>query len=168
MTELARTPLDAIELLMQDHREIESLFAEFDYLHENRKDTAEVIALACAELRIHDTLENELFYPAVSSAAGDDSVESLLDDAEDAHDSVLDLIDDLDEMDAESAASSVQFKLIVAEMQQHIAQEESDLFPKARALARLDLDALASSMRVRRNALMAEMQPSETDVLESA
>ena len=167
MTEIARKPLDAIELLMQDHREIESLFAEFEYLHENRKDTADVIALACAELRIHDTLENELFYPAVSSAAGDDSVEALLDDAEDAHDSVLDLIDDLDEMDLESAASSVQFRLIVAEVQQHIAQEESELFPKAMALTRLDLDALASAMKVRKAELMADAEPTET-VLESA
>jgi hemerythrin superfamily protein len=166
MTEIVRTPLDAIELLMQDHREVESLFAEFQYLQQNRKNTADVIALACAELRIHDTLENELFYPAVSSAAGDDSVEALLDDAEDAHDSVLDLIDDLEDMD-DIDARNTQFKLIVAETQQHIAQEESELFPKAMALTQLDLDALASAMKLRKNELTAEVEPPET-VLESA
>jgi hypothetical protein len=52
-------------------------------------------------------------------------------------------------------------------MKQHIAQEESDLFPKAMALTRLDLDALASAMKVRKNELLAEVEPTDT-ALESA
>ena len=35
MTEAPRKHLDAIELLMQDHRELESLFREFEYLQAN-------------------------------------------------------------------------------------------------------------------------------------
>jgi hemerythrin-like domain-containing protein len=162
MTETARKALDAIELLMQDHREVESLFTEFEYLQQNGENTADVIAIACAELRMHDALENEIFYPALSSAAGDDEVEALLDDAEEAHDNVLDLIDDLDGMDSDGAARDAHFKLIVAQVAQHIAQEESELFPRATRLSSLDLDSVTAAMKSRREELMAGAELAET------
>ena len=162
MTETARKALDAIELLMQDHREVESLFTEFEYLQQNREDTADVIAIACAELRIHDALENEIFYPALSSASGEDEVEALLDDAEEAHDNVLDLIDDLDAMDADGAARDAHFKLIVAQVTRHIAEEESELFPRATRLAQLDLESVTAAMKARKEELMAGAELAET------
>jgi len=68
MTDIVRRELDALDLLMQDHREMESLFREFEYLRENRKNTVSVIANACTELRILDTLQTEIFYASVGEA----------------------------------------------------------------------------------------------------
>ena len=162
MAEEMRKALDAIELLLQDHREVESLFVEFEYLQQSGANTADVIALSCAELRMHDTLENEFFYPAVSTASGDNEIEALLDDSEEAHDNVLDLIDDLDDMDVDDAARNAHFKLIVAQVKEHILQEETELFPKAAALERLDLNAVAAAMNQRKHALFDDVELADT------
>lgn len=156
MAEEGRKALDAIELLMQDHREVESLFREFDYLEQKGQDTAGVIDAACDELRMLDTLENEIFYPAVSEAAGDEAIEALLDEAEDALDGVLDLIEALESMAGDTAARNAQFRLIADKVGQHILHEESELFPKARQLKPLDLASLATLMKARRGAMAAQ------------
>ena len=157
----ARRELDALDLLMQDHRELESLFSEFEYLQRTGKDTAAVIETACEELKIHDTLENDVFYPAVSDAADDESTEALLNDAEDAHDDVLDLIEQLELMLPDVAKRNAHFGVIVQHVNRHIQEEETQLFPKVKALEQLDLDAVATGMKARKGELMAESAPPE-------
>ena len=159
MAHEARRELDALDLLMQDHRELESLFSEFEYLQRSGEDTADVIEAACAELKIHDTLENEVFYPAVSDAAADDTMETLLNDAEDAHDDVLDLIEQLELVHADVAKRHAQFRTIAQQVGKHILEEETNLFPKLKALDQLDLDAVAAGMKARKNELMADVAP---------
>ena len=156
MAEEARRELDAIDLLLQDHREVESLFSEFDYLEQKGQDTEALIVAACDELESLDALKNDVFYPAVSdAAAGDEAIEALLDEAEDAHDAVLDLIEDLEQMDG-SAARNAQFRLIAAQMQQQILQEESELFPQVKKLKPLDLDSLAAQLKARKGEMVKE------------
>ena len=149
MAEQVRRELDAIDLLMQDHREMESLFSEFAYLHEKGEDTNAVIESACAELKIHDAVENDIFYPAVSDAGGEEDLEALLDDAEDAHDRVLDLIEELENLPGDAAARNAHFNVLAEEVRQHILLEEDELFPKLKKLEQLNLDALATSMKTR-------------------
>ena len=40
MTEKVRQEIDAFDLLMQDHREMESLLRTFEHLHRNGEQTA--------------------------------------------------------------------------------------------------------------------------------
>ena len=151
-----RKELDAIDLLLQDHREVESLFREFEHLRQTGGDTAPVIGNVCAELKIHDALENDIFYPAVSEASGEEDVEALLDDAEDAHDRVLDLIEEIEQAGDDAAKRNARFMVLVVEVNEHVAEEEATLFPKVRKLERLSLDSLATRMKARKNELMAE------------
>ena len=59
----------AIELLKQDHREVEALFEEFEQLEKDGAAAVEqVIASACTELRIHDSRETELLYRRCANA----------------------------------------------------------------------------------------------------
>src|SRR5687767_907467 len=139
MANEARTELNAIDLLMQDHRELESLFSEFEYLQGRGDDTAGVIKAACAELKIHDALENDIFYPAVGEAARDEAVDTLLDDSEDAHDDVLDLMEQLELGHADGASHNARFSAIAKAALEHIEREERELFPLLSKLDRLDL-----------------------------
>lgn len=162
MAEKPRKELDALELLMQDHREVESLFREFEYLQKKAGTTAGVIDIACAELKMHDTVENDVFYPAVSKAAAQaEEIEALLDAAEDAHDAVMALIDDLDAMDTDDARNG-QFMLIIENVQAHVAAEETTLFPAVRKLP-LDLLALSTEMKRCKAELMSELGLDEAD-----
>jgi len=158
MAEKPRTELDAIELLLQDHREVESLFRDFEHARKTGgPDAAQLISDACDELVIHDKLETEIFYPAVREAADVEEIEDLLDDAEDDHDETLELIEAIEDLDADDATRDAKFAALAEQVTQHVQEEESSLFPHVRKLKSLDLVALATEMKARRSELMGDM-----------
>jgi hemerythrin superfamily protein len=163
MANETRTELDATEMLMQDHREIESLFSEFDALQLEGADTTTVIDQACEEIRIHDAVENDVFYPAVGEASDDEAIQDLLDSAEDAHDSVLDLMDDIEEDAADAGKRNAHFARLAIAMREHIREEETQLFAEARKLEQLDLTALAVRMKARIIELTTQADAEEGD-----
>lgn len=55
--------MDAIALLKADHRKVEDIFAAFEASRSPAK-TKQLAMQACLELKIHTTIEEEIFYPA--------------------------------------------------------------------------------------------------------
>jgi len=156
MTEAVRSELDAIELLMQDHREVESLFREFDYLRQNRKHTAGVIASACTELRILDTLQTEIFYASVGEVTGEDDeeIDDLLEDADAMHGTLLDLLGKVERAPANSIERDADFTRLAEHVRRRVLDDEKALFPLVRKLKPLDLDSVTVTLRKRRAELM--------------
>lgn len=158
MAEL-RTELDAIELLLQDHREFEALFRDFEHARKaGGPDAAQLISEACDELIIHDKLETEIFYVAAREAADSEEIEDLLDDAEDDHDNTLELIEAIGDLGPDDHTTrDAQFAALAEQVTRHVEEEESNLFPHVRRLKSLDLVALATEMKARRSELMGDM-----------
>ena len=148
---------NAIDLLKQDHREVELLFKEFEQLHEQGEDAATepVIQTACNELKIHDKLETEIFYPAIRAQAGEDETD-LLDEAEVEHDTVRDLIQKLDGMDAGDDKKHAHFTVLMEYVKHHVKEEEKEMFPKLRKMD-IDFRELGERMKERKAELMSEM-----------
>ncbi|MGQ0749402.1 MAG: hemerythrin domain-containing protein [Betaproteobacteria bacterium] len=164
MTDEVRKELDALDLLMQDHREVESLFRKFEHLQQqNSKETGRVVASACAELKIHDALETAIFYAAVGEAADDEKIDRLVADAENEHDAILDLIEKLEQTRADDQQRDAHFKALAAHVKQHVLTDETERFPLVRKMRRLDLEAVTAAMKKRKTALMAEMLVSKAD-----
>jgi hemerythrin superfamily protein len=163
MTEQVRKELDAFDLLMQDHREVESLFREFEYLQQDRKNTGRVIADACAELKIHDTLETEIFYAALDEAADDEAIDGLLNKAEVDHDAILDLIENIEQTPADDKRREACFTRLAERVKHHVLAEEAELFPLVKKLKRLDLESITAAMKKRKVELLAEMGIAEAD-----
>lgn len=163
MTEKVRKELDAFDLLMQDHREVESLFREFEYLRQNRKSTARVIANACAELKIHDTLETGIFYAAVDEAADDEELDRILDEAEAEHDTILELIEKLEQTPVDHKQRDAHFTTLAEHVKHHVLKDETERFPLVKQLERLDLDSITAAMKKRKAELIAEMGIAEAD-----
>ncbi len=159
MAEKAGNELDAIDLLLHDHREVDGLFSEFDSLEEGEEEDAEdIIEDACLELEIHDKLETEIFYPAVrEAAAGDEDIEDLLDEGEDEHEAVRELIEKLQDMEPDDDARDALFTTLIEQVKHHVEEEETELFPKVKKLKDLDLEALGAEMQERKDELQAEM-----------
>jgi hemerythrin-like domain-containing protein len=159
MAEKADNELNAIDLLLHDHREVESLFSEFDSLEEGDEEDAEdIIEDACLELDIHDKLETEIFYPAVRQAAQDDEdIAQLLDEAEDEHQAARELIEKLEDMDPDDDARDALFTTLIEQVKHHVEEEETELFPKVKKLKGLDLEALGVEMQERKQELQAEV-----------
>lgn len=156
MIEEARKEFDAFEMLMQDHREVESLFREFEHLQQNRRDTGGVIANACAELKLHDTLETGIFYAAAGEAADDEATERLLGEAEVEHDQILELIEKLEQTAAGSEQRDACFATLAAHVKHHVLKDETERFPLVKTLERFDLDALTAAMKKRKTELFTE------------
>lgn len=159
MTEILRKELDALDLMMQDHRELESLFRDFKYLQQNHQNTGGVIANACAELRILDTLRTEIFYSSLDEAAddNDEEIEGLLAEAEEGHDTFLELMAKVQQAPADHDQRDADFTMLAEHVKQHVLGDERDLFPLVKKLKRLDLDSVTTAMKKRKAELIAEM-----------
>ena len=163
--------LDAIQLLKQDHREVEGLFKEFEQLEaEGSAAIEEVIATACTELKIHDKIETEIFYPAIREQVAEEEVEDLLNEAEVEHDTVRDLVQTIEDMSPDDEKRNAHFTVLMEYVKHHVKEEEKEMFPKLKKHEALDLAEIGARMKERKTELMAEMgvdtedeeQPAET------
>jgi len=83
-----KSTTDAIALLKADHAKVSSLFERYDHTRNDgvKKKLAEQI---CGELEVHTQVEEEIFYPRVREAIGDDD---LMDEATVEHAGAKNLI----------------------------------------------------------------------------
>jgi hypothetical protein len=161
---------DAIALLKKDHREVEELFKEFEALEEGDSQAVEpIIATACTELKIHDKLEMEVFYPAIrEEAGGEKEIEDLLNEAEVEHEHVRDLVQTIEGMGADDEKRNAHFTVLVEYVKHHVKEEEKEMFPKLKKLD-VDFKELGQRMKERKQELMAEMGvEAEEDAEETA
>jgi hemerythrin superfamily protein len=155
MADKPRKAIDAIEMLLQDHREVESLFRDFESLKKGDKEAGAVLQRICAELTIYAILETEIFYPAVHEATETEEIKDLLDDGEDRLDAVSELVAGLVEIDAAQAKRDPRFAMLAAQVVRHIEAEEVKLFPKVQKLKALDVTAVTREMKARKRELVA-------------
>lgn len=148
---------NAIELLIADHERVKKLFKEFEKIKDGDDEEArvEIVESACAELKVHGMIEEEIFYPAVRSKAGEE-LKDILNEADVEHASVDELIDKLTEIEPSDRMYKAHFTVISAYVRHHVQQEEKEMFPRARELKELDLDELGIELRARKEDLMGD------------
>lgn len=148
---------DAIQLLTQDHREVEQLFEEYKTLAEsdadNDEDKRNLAQQICSMLEVHTTLEEEIFYPAARDAIDE---QDLLDEAEVEHASAKDLIALIMGSGPEEPLYDARVQVLGEYVKHHVKEEEKELFPKVRK-SELDLAGLAVEMTDRKQSLLVEM-----------
>jgi hemerythrin superfamily protein len=155
--------LDAIELLKRDHDDVDKLFADYDELVEkgsSPEDRRLMSTRICGMLAVHAMIEEEIFYPSARKAKVD---ADLLDEAEIEHGSMKELIAHIGEASADERLYDARVKVLGEYVRHHVREEESELFPKCRA-AEMDLDALGTRLRKRRDALMQVLQSTPADL----
>jgi hemerythrin-like domain-containing protein len=140
-----RRPADALALLKDDHREVESLFSRF----EKARGEAEKGRLGekiCNELDVHARIEEQLFYPAVREAIADDE---LMNEAEVEHASAKDLIGQIQASSPSDERYDALVKVLAEYVRHHVKEEEREMFPKARRSG-VDLVELGEKLRERK------------------
>lgn len=158
----AHDTMDAIALLKADHRKVEEIFAAFEAAKSPEKKK-QLAMEACFELKVHTTIEEEIFYPA----CGGKIEEDLLKEAYVEHDGAKALINEIEAGGPEDDFYDAKVKVLSEEIEHHVKEEEQrveGMFAQARA-AGLDMDALADAMRARKQTAMEEFQsgkPAET------
>src|SRR5687767_9388554 len=157
----AKKSSDATALLKADHDKVKKMFKEFERLHEEESDDeAEQLAKQiCAELTVHATVEEEIFYPEVRAAIDD---EDLLDEAEVEHATAKDLIAQIEGMSASDDKFAAKVMVLGEYINHHVKEEQDEMFPKAKK-ADIDMAALGEQILARKQELMAEMGMEQDD-----
>jgi iron-sulfur cluster repair protein YtfE (RIC family) len=143
---------DAIGLLEQDHRKVEALF-------ERANADASVFDEIRNELEMHTSLEEEIFYPAAREALGDEGAD-LVEEARQEHEEVKALLQELSGMDREDAEYEEKLKVVQDNVEQHVQEEEGEMFPKMReACSPEQLNEMGSRMHSRKEELLGSLVP---------
>ena len=140
---------DAVDLLDSDHKAIKKMFIDYTALCENQTlaDDRRVLALKiCAALTLHAQIEEEIFYPAVQGAIGDDA---LMQEALQEHAQAKAIITQIKKMDADDMAYDDTVKKLGKLIDAHVLEEREQIFLKAQ-LSALDLRGLAMPLYARK------------------
>ena len=156
MTKTQAKAPNALTMLKEDHDKVKEAFKEFESL--DREDVAtcrELVESVCADLRVHTLLEEEIVYPAVRAAIGD---EDLMNEAAIEHETAKTLIEQLENMGPDDPNYFATFTVLGEYVMHHVEEEEGEMFPQAKKAKDLDLAALGEQVMARKQELTAEME----------
>lgn len=159
---------EVLNMLIADHKRAKKSFKDFEKLDAQKQADAakELVEQTCAELQVHTTLEEELFYPAVRQALKE---QDLLDEAEVEHASAKQLIEQLQSMQQQNQLDgkfSATFTVLGEYVKHHIKEEEGELFEQCeKAGTKVDWAALGEQMKARKAELMEELLPQPAGAL---
>ena len=145
-------PNDALTMLQADHRQVRTLFQQYEatpdpYL---KQIIAEHIF---AELALHALLEETVFYPALVELADAEGTQ-LVNDALQDHQRARERIADLREIDDDEAFEA-RFHALRDDVDQHIEEEESAMFPQAAQALAEHLEEITALMQERKAQILA-------------
>ena len=156
--------LDAIAMLKADHRKVEDLFEKFQKARDKDRKQA-LVKEICTELCIHTMIEEEIFYPACTGKADEDTV----DEAYVEHDGAKVLVAELMQSDPDDEFYDAKVTVLSEEIKHHVKEEEKrgeGMFAQAKS-AGLDLDALGEQLKARKDELMAGFKQGDLPTLQT-
>jgi hemerythrin superfamily protein len=155
-TDTAARTQDAIALLKADHRQVEEWFGQFEKARDDERKQ-ELATRICSALKVHTTIEEEIFYPAFLEATED---KDLHHEAEIEHDGAKKLIAQIEASGPDDDYFDSKVKVLSEMIKHHVKEEEQPggMFAEARK-SEMDLDALGEQMAQRK------AQLEETEVM---
>jgi hemerythrin-like domain-containing protein len=153
--------MDALTLLKTDHDRLKKLLTEIESTTERGvKTRQELFATIKGELTVHETIEEEIFYPALKSHP---KAKDLVLEAYQEHHVVDTLMGELEELPVEDETWGAKAKVMKENIEHHIEEEEQEMFRQARRVFdSAELDELGARMETRKHAAMEELGMSPT------
>lgn len=147
--------MTAHDLLDDDHNRVLQLFNDYENV-KSTASTAEKHRIAreiCRELKIHATIEEEIYYPRVIEKADiDDRVEAAKED----HDRVAEMIKDIEGASTEDEHFDELIAALDIEVREHISEERNNLFDAAEVMG-INTAEIARRLYNRKQELMREV-----------
>jgi hemerythrin-like domain-containing protein len=144
--------MSAIELLEQDHREVETFFEEYEKLEDEAQKEALALKI-CLALQVHTQIEEEIFYPEARKAI---ATAELIDEAIVEHSSAKQLIGELEAMEIGDGLRDAKVKVLGEQISHHVEEEEGELFPEVEK-SKMDLKTLGRRMADRKAQLLQQV-----------
>ena len=137
-------PGDAIAMLKADHQRVRDLFSQYEATN-NQATKRTLAAQVFMELETHAQLEENIFYPTVNE--GIDEGPDLVKDSVQEHETMHQLIQELQGMEQNTNAFDAKFHELIQNVEHHVAEEESEMFPLAEQELAEDLDEMSEEMQ---------------------
>jgi hemerythrin superfamily protein len=149
-TDTAMRSQDAIALLKADHRQVEEWFSQFEKARDEARKQ-ELATNICNALKVHTTIEEEIFYPAFLEATDDKDMHH---EAEIEHDGAKQLIAKIEASSPDDDYFDSMVSVLSEMIKHHVKEEEQPggMFAEARKSG-MDLDALGEQMEQRKTEL---------------
>ncbi len=141
--------MDAIELLLADHRKVKKLLTELEATTERAlKTREELFTTIKRELSVHEVIEEEIFYPALKVHP---KARDIVLEAYEEHHVVDTLMGELSELPYDDETWGPKAKVMKENIEHHVEEEEGDMFKKARQVFDAkELDDLGAVMAERK------------------
>lgn len=146
---------DALLLLDADHKLVKKMFIEYTGLVEDDgpAEARQQLAMKiCQDITVHAQIEEEIFYPAVREALGD---EGLIDHAEEEHAQAKEMIAEIQGMSADDEGLDDAVKELATLIDGHVMEEREKVFLQAQYSA-LDLRGMVPQLVARKKQLQAQ------------
>jgi len=140
--------MDALKLLKEDHDKVKDIFDQFEEA-EKKSQKVKLAREAIGELKIHDAIEEEIFYPQIREAIEEGD---LMNEADEEHHMVRIAIAELDKMDENDERFEAKFTVLSEMVRHHIKEEEDEMFPKVKK-SEVNLEALGEELAARKQEL---------------
>lgn len=152
------TSMDAMDMLMSDHKKVQKMFKDFEKLCNSdkspKREKAELAKMICQELKVHATIEEEIFYPAVRSAI---DASDIMDEADVEHECAKALIGQIETCEPSDEHYDAMVTVLGEYVNHHITEEEGEMFPKVKK-SKLDTVALGEEMMERKEEMSGRLQ----------
>ncbi len=141
--------MEAIKLLKQDHEEVKKIMEKLDSTTERGVKTREQLFTKLkSEMQIHETIEEEIFYPALKEHPK--AKEIVLEGYEEHH--VVDnIMGEISSTPYDDETWAAKFKVMKENIEHHIEEEEGEMFKTAREVfSKSELEDLGARMEERK------------------
>ena len=149
-------PVDALALLKSDHEKVKGLLAQLEKTTERGvKTRQELFATIKGELAVHETIEEEIFYPELKNHPKAKDI--VLEGFEEHH--VVDLLmGELESLDVEDESWGAKAIVMKENIEHHIEEEEGEMFKTARSVFdQAELEDLGARMEARKRTAQEEL-----------
>jgi hemerythrin superfamily protein len=155
--------MNAIELLKQQHRQVEKLFEQLESSEDSEQKQALFQELA-DNLAAHAAIEEETFYPEAYAK----QTKELLQEAVEEHLAIKRLLADLLAMTPDDENFDAKVTVLKEQVKHHVEEEEGELFKKVKKeMSSEELDTLGEDLEAEFEAEMADdpssKVPGQTD-----
>jgi hemerythrin-like domain-containing protein len=147
--------MDAVQLLKEDHDKVKKLLEDVASTTERGvKTREELFTKIKRELEVHESIEEEIFYPALKEHPK--AKELVLEAYEEHH--VVDMVmAEIADVPFDDETWGAKCTVMKENVEHHIEEEEGEMFKQARRVfSTEELEDLGSRMQARKEALLAQ------------
>lgn len=122
--------MHALELLKKDHQKVSELFAQAESA-EGEKNHKQLFEKIRTELETHTHIEEIVFYPLLKEH---EDLKDMVLEALEEHKQVKTLLREIESLSNGSEKFDAKLKVMKENVEHHVEEEESEMFPKVEQL----------------------------------